>query len=76
MLRMDHCEHERTGYRVYNQSISEISRTTGHSRNTIRKALKNEYYCYPARKKQASQCWEHLPKVSCVMIGSRLYLTH
>lgn len=53
MLRMDQYEHVRTAYRVYDQSISEISRTTGHSRNTIRKALNNEYCRYPARKKQA-----------------------
>jgi hypothetical protein len=43
MLRMDQYEHVRTTHRVYKQSISEISRTTGHSHNTIRKALNNEY---------------------------------
>lgn len=52
MLRMDQYEHIRTAHRIYDQSISEIARTTGHSRNTIRKALNQEYCRYSSRKKQ------------------------
>ncbi|SDM25648.1 hypothetical protein SAMN05660860_02224, partial [Geoalkalibacter ferrihydriticus] len=52
MLRMDQYEHIRTAYRVYGQTISEIARTTGHSRNTIRKALKQPYDGYSQRQHQ------------------------
>ena len=52
MLRMDQYEHIRTAHRVYDQSISEISRTTGHSRNTIRKALNGEHCGYSPRQHQ------------------------
>ena len=50
---MDQYEHIRTAHRVYGQSISEISRTTGHSRNTIRKALNGEHCGYSPRQRQA-----------------------
>ena len=36
---MDQYELVRTGYRVYGQSISELARLTGHSRNTIKSVL-------------------------------------
>lgn len=52
MLRMDQYEHIRTAHRVYEQSISAISRTTGHSRNTIRKALTGEHTGYSPRQHQ------------------------
>lgn len=52
MLRMDQYEHIRTAHRVYGQTISEIARTTGHSRNTIRKALKQPYDGYSQRQHQ------------------------
>ncbi len=52
MLRMDQYEHIRTAHRVYEQSISEISRITGHSRNTIRKALSEPYSGYSLRHYQ------------------------
>jgi transposase len=50
---MDQYEHIRTAHRVYGQSISDIARTTGHSRNTIRKALSEEYCGYSTRQHQA-----------------------
>lgn len=53
MLRMDQYEHIRTAHRVYGQSVSDLARTTGHSRNTIRKALSEEYSGYSARQHQA-----------------------
>jgi len=52
MLRMDQYEHVRTASRVYGHSISKIARDTGHSRNTIKKALQGEKQNYSPRKKQ------------------------
>jgi hypothetical protein len=49
---MDQYEHIRTAHRVYGQSISDIARTTGHSRNTIRKALSGQYSGYSPRQQQ------------------------
>ena len=49
---MDQYELIRTGYRVYNKSISELARMTGHSRNTIKKAIRGEPWGYQERKKQ------------------------
>lgn len=39
---MDQYELVRTGHRVYGQKISELARLTGHSRNTIKKAIRGE----------------------------------
>ncbi len=50
--RMDQYEFIRTGYRVYGKSISELSRTTGHSRNTMKKAIREEPWGYKARRHQ------------------------
>jgi len=49
---MDQYELIRTAHRVYGHSISQISRDTGHSRNTIRKALRQEAWGYTPRSKQ------------------------
>jgi len=46
MLKVEQYEFIRTGYRVYGLSISELSRRTGHARNTIRKLIENEYTGY------------------------------
>ena len=40
VLKVDQYELIRTGHRVYSQNISELSRLTGHSRNTIKKAIR------------------------------------
>ena len=53
MLRMDQYEHIRTANRVYGHSISKIARDTGHSRNTIRKALQVEPQSYKPRHSQS-----------------------
>ena len=53
MLRMDQYEHIRTANRVYGHSLSKISRDTGHSRNTIRKALQSEVQSCKPRKSQS-----------------------
>ena len=49
---MNQYELVRTAYRVYGQNISELSRTTGHSRNTIKKAIRGEPWGYQERKHQ------------------------
>ena len=36
---MDQYEHIRTAHRVYKKSIRQIARETGHTRQTVRKAL-------------------------------------
>ena len=52
MLRMDQYEFIRTGYRIYGKSISELARTTGHSRNTVKKAIRGEPWNYKEREHQ------------------------
>jgi ActR/RegA family two-component response regulator len=42
VIKVDQYELIKTGYRLYGQNISELSRLTGHSRNTIKKALRGE----------------------------------
>ncbi len=48
---MEQYEYIRIGHRVYGKSIKELMRETGHSRNTIRKALRTEYQGYSERSK-------------------------
>ena len=52
MLKVGQYEYIRTARRVYGKSIREIARETGHSRNTVRKALREEYKGYRKRKRQ------------------------
>ena len=52
MLKVDQYVYIRTAYRVYGKSIKQISRETGHSRNTIKKVLRGEYIGYPKRNRQ------------------------
>jgi len=49
---MDQYELIRTGYRVYGKSISELARLTGHSRNTVKKAIRGEPWGYRERQHQ------------------------
>jgi transposase len=49
---MDQYEMIRTGCRVYGQNISEMARMTGHSRNTIKKAIRGEPWGYKERVHQ------------------------
>ena len=53
MLIMDQYEFIRTAHRVYGKNISELSRMTGHSRNTIKKAICGEPWGYKERKHQS-----------------------
>jgi len=49
---MDQYEMIRTGCRVYSKNISEMARMTGHSRNTIKKAVRGEPWGYKERTHQ------------------------
>jgi transposase len=53
MLTVDQYEYIRIAHRVYGKKIREITRETGHSRNTVKKVLKNEYIGYSTRQSQA-----------------------
>lgn len=53
MLKVDQYDLIRTSYRVYGKRIKQIARETGHSRNTIKKVLREEYTGYKARERQA-----------------------
>ena len=50
---MDQYEFIRTAQRVYGKNISELARITGHSRNTVKKALRGELWGYKERQHQA-----------------------
>lgn len=52
MLTVDQYEYIRIAHRVYDKSIRQIARETGHSRNTVKKVLKNEYVGYCSRQNQ------------------------
>lgn len=49
---MDQYELIRTACRVYGRKISEMARLTGHSRNTIKKAIRGEPWGYKERSRQ------------------------
>jgi transposase len=49
---MDQYTYIRVAKRVYGKSIHQISKDTGHSRNTIRKVLREEPYGYSTRERQ------------------------
>jgi len=52
MIGMERYEGIRIAHRVYGKSIRKISKETGHSRATIRKALKEETCSYSKREQQ------------------------
>ena len=52
MLKVSQYDYIRTAHRFYGKSIKQISRETGHSRNTIRRALRGEYNDYKTRSQQ------------------------
>lgn len=49
---MDHYELIRTAHRAYGKSAREIARETGHSRNTVKKALEGQPWGYSPRSHQ------------------------
>jgi len=63
---MDQYELIRTGCRVYGKNISEMARMTGHSRNTIKKAIRGEPWGY---KERAHQPFPVLDKCLTVIDG-------
>ena len=52
MIKVDQYKYIRTAHRVYGKKIRAIVRDTGHSRNTVRKALSKEQCGYSPRKNQ------------------------
>jgi len=52
MLKVGQYEYIRIAHRVYGKGIRQIARETGHSRNTVRKALREQYSGYSGRTKQ------------------------
>ncbi|QCQ22101.1 IS21 family transposase [Desulfoglaeba alkanexedens] len=69
---MDQYELIRTGYRVYGKSISELARLTGHSRNTVKKAIRGEPWGYREREHQAFPALgEHLAVIDGWLEGDR-----
>ena len=52
MLKVDQYEMIRTAYRVYGKSISELAQMTGHSRTTVKKAIRGEPWSYKERNHQ------------------------
>ena len=51
---MDQYEFIRVAHRVYKKNITELAKQTGHSRNTIKKALRGEPWGYKERASQPS----------------------
>ncbi len=49
---MDQYEFIRTAHRVYGLNISELARTSGHCRNTVKKAIRGEPWGYQERQHQ------------------------
>ena len=49
MLTVDQYSYIRTAHRIYGKTIKEIARETGHSKNTVKKALRGEYSGYKLR---------------------------
>lgn len=52
MLTVDQYDYVRTAYRVYGKKIKQIAKETGHSKNTIKRALRGEYISYKPRGQQ------------------------
>jgi len=49
---MEQYEFVRTAHRVYGKNISQLARMTGHSRNTIKKAIRGQPWRYQERQHQ------------------------
>ena len=52
MITVDQYDYIRTAHRIYGKTIRQIARETGHSKNTVKKVLKNEYVGYHIRQYQ------------------------
>jgi len=72
VLKMDQYEMIRTAHRVYDKKISEMSRITGHSRNTIKKAIRGEPWGYKERSHQPFPVLEkYIPIIDGWLIGDK-----
>jgi len=54
LLKMSQYEFIRTAHRVYGKNITELANMTGHSRNTVKKAIRGEPWGYKERESQPS----------------------
>ena len=52
MLKVDQYDYIRTAHRVYGKTIRQIARDTGHSKNTVKKALRSQFVGYQPRAQQ------------------------
>ena len=69
---MDQYEMIRTGCRVYGQNISAMARMTGHSRNTIKKAIRCEPWGYKERSHQPFPVLDkHLTVIDSWLAGDK-----
>ena len=66
---MDQYEHIRTAHRVYKKSIRQIARETGHTRQTVRKALQG--------LSPVASCWQQaMRKSPAVPLASTSHWLH
>ena len=49
MLKVDQYDYMKTVHRVYGKKIRQIARDTGHSKNTVKRAPREEYGGYNFR---------------------------
>jgi len=69
---MDQYEMIRTAHRVYGKNISEMAVITGHSRNTIKKAIRGEPWGYTERSHQPFPVLEkYMPIIDGWLIGDK-----
>ena len=69
---MDQYEMIRTAHRVYGKSISEMSRLTGHSRNTVKRAIRGEPWGYKERDHQPFPVLEkYLPVIDAWLLADK-----
>jgi len=52
MITVDQYDYIRTAHRVYGKKIRQIARDTEHSKNTLKRALREEYGGYSSKKVQ------------------------
>jgi transposase len=52
MIKVSQYDYVRTAQRVYGKQIKEIARETGHSKNTVKRILRNQYTGYKHREHQ------------------------
>ena len=53
MIKVSQYDYVRTAQRVYGKQIKEIARETGHSKNTVKRILRNQYTGYKPREHQS-----------------------